>query len=170
MLNQPACNKMQAGKMENDVMNSITKNNRDFLPGLSNIWDDFFTDDFFPRSARWTHPHSMPAVNVRETDHQLELQLAVPGMDKKDFNIEFENNMLVISAEHKIEKNEKEPGDEGFTRREFSYQSFRRAFNLPEHLVQGDQLKATYKDGILQVTIPKAESVKKKSTRRIEIT
>jgi HSP20 family protein len=112
----------------------------------------------------------MPAVNVKETANQIELEVAAPGMDKNDFDIQFENNMLVISAEHKDEKKEGGNKEDEFTRQEFSYRSFRRAFHLPEHMVESDKLKATYKDGILQVLIPKAESAKKKPPRRIEIT
>lgn len=149
-------------------MNSVTKSKRDFLPGLSSAWDDFFPDDFFPRPTGWLR-HSMPAVNVKETADQIELEVAAPGMDKKDFNIEFENNTLVISAEHKNETKEGGSKNDEFTRQEFNYRSFRRAFNLPEHMVESDKLKATYKDGILQVLIPKAESAKKKPPRRIEI-
>jgi len=150
-------------------MSGIQKRRATF-PSLFSFFDDPISREFFnwDNSNGSSSGTTVPAVNIKETADNFEVQMAAPGMDKSDFKIQLDGNTLTITCEKEsnLESNE----NERFTRREFSYQSFRRAFNLPEHLVQGDQLKATYKDGILQVMIPKAESAKKKPPRRIEIT
>lgn len=125
---------------------------------------DFFNEDFFPTMARNTS--SLPSVNIREDEKAFYLELAVPGMDKKDLRIEVKDDVLTISSEH---KEDKEEDLEGYRRREFSYSSFCRSFYLPED-VNSDKIGAAYKDGILNVEIPKLEEEKKKEkTRSISI-
>jgi HSP20 family protein len=125
---------------------------------------DFLNEDFFPTFTRNTS--SLPAVNIREDDKSFYLELAVPGMDKKDLRIEVKDDVLTISSEH---KEEQEQEHEGYRRREFSYSSFCRSFYLPED-VNGEKIAASYKDGILNVEIPKLEEEKKKEkTRSITI-
>lgn len=121
---------------------------------------DFFNEDFFPTFNRNTG--SLPAVNIREDEKAFFLELAVPGMDKKDLRIEVKDDVLTISSEHKEERQE---DLEGYKRREFSYSSFCRSFYLPED-VNGEKIGATYKDGILNVEIPKLEEEKKKEKIR----
>ncbi len=125
---------------------------------------DFFNEDFFPSYARNTS--SLPAVNIREDEKAFYLELAVPGMDKKDLRIEVKDDVLTISAEQKEDKQE---DLEGFRRREFSYSSFCRSFYLPED-VNGEKIGANYKDGILNVEIPKlSEDKKREKIRSISI-
>jgi HSP20 family protein len=121
---------------------------------------DFLNEDFFPTFTR--NSNSLPAVNIREDEKAFYLELAVPGMDKKDLKIEIKDDVLTISSEH---KEEKEEDLEGYRRREFSYSSFCRSFYLPED-VNGEDIGASYKDGILNVTIPKLEEDKKKEKIR----
>ncbi len=121
---------------------------------------DFLNEDFFPTFNRNTG--SLPAVNIREDEKAFYLELAVPGMDKKDLHIEVKDDVLTISSEHKEEKQEEL---EGYKRREFSYSSFCRSFYLPED-VNGDKIGANYKDGILNVEIPRLEEEKKKEKVR----
>lgn len=110
---------------------------------------------------------SLPAVNVRENDDEIFIDLAAPGMKKADFNVNYDNGRLTISSEKKDEETEKE-GDR-ITRREFNYQSFQRSFNIPENMVDADKIKAKYSDGILQLTLPKREEVKPRPSREIKI-
>ena len=125
---------------------------------------DFLNEDFFPTFAR--NSSSLPAVNIREDEKAFYLELAVPGMDKKDLRIEVKDDVLTISAEQKEEKQE---DLEGYRRREFSYSSFCRSFYLPED-VNGEKIGANYKDGILNVEIPKlSEDKKKEKIRSISI-
>ena len=93
--------------------------------------------------------------------------MAVPGMKKEDFQIEVNNNVLTIRSEVKNEQEKKE--GETYTRREFSYQSFYRSFNLNHQEVDESKIKATYKDGILSVVLPKKEEAKPKPSRSIKI-
>ncbi len=88
-------------------------------------------------------------------------------MDKKDFKIELEGNSLIISSQHTSETSPKE--DEFYTRREFSYQSFQRSFTLPKDVVDIDQIKAKYENGVLSLVIPKREEVKQTPPRMIQI-
>ena len=120
---------------------------------------DFFNEDFFPMNRNTS---SLPSVNIREDEKAFYLELAVPGMDKKDLRIEVKDDVLTISSEHKEEKDE---DLEGYRRREFSYSSFCRSFYLPED-VNGEKIGASYKDGILNVEIPKLEEEKKKEKIR----
>jgi HSP20 family protein len=121
---------------------------------------DFLNEDFFPTFNRNTG--SLPAVNIREDEKAFYLELAVPGMDKKDLRIEVKDDVLTISSEH---KEERQDDLEGYKRREFSYSSFCRSFYLPED-VNGEKIGATYRDGILNVEIPKLEEEKKKEKIR----
>ena len=120
---------------------------------------DFFNEDFFPMNRNTS---SLPSVNIREDEKAFYLELAVPGMDKKDLRIEVKDDVLTVSSEHKEERDE---DLEGYRRREFSYSSFCRSFYLPED-VNGDKIGASYKDGILNVEIPKLEEEKKKEKIR----
>ena len=140
------------------MLPTITK--RNYKPFL---WSSLFDDDFFPvLSQRST---SMPAVNIKEDEKRFVLDLAVPGIDKKDLKIEIHEDVLTISSEN---KNEKEEDLDGFKRREFSYSSFCRSFYLPEN-VNKDKIGANYKDGILTVELPKQEEEKAKLTREVKI-
>jgi HSP20 family protein len=121
---------------------------------------DFFNEDFFPTFNR--NSNSLPAVNIREDEKAFYLELAVPGMNKNDLKIEVQDDVLTISAEQKEDKQE---DYEGYKRREFSYSSFCRSFYLPED-VNGEKIGALYKDGILNVEIPKLEEEKKKEKIR----
>ncbi|MDZ7739538.1 MAG: Hsp20/alpha crystallin family protein [Bacteroidales bacterium] len=110
---------------------------------------------------------TLPAVNVREDDNDIFIELAAPGLKKSDFNVNYDNGRLTISCEKENEKTDKE-GDK-VTRREFNYQSFQRSFNIPENMVDADKINAKYNDGILQLTLPKREEVKPRPSKEIKI-
>lgn len=136
-----------------------TISRRTFSPFLSNLFDD----DFFPVVSNRTS--SMPAVNIKENEKNYTLELAVPGMDKKDLKIDINEDVLTISSET---KNETEEENDGYKRKEFSYSSFCRSFYIPDN-VNKDKIGASYKDGILTVEIPKMEEEKNKITKQIKI-
>jgi len=123
----------------------------------------FFNDDFFPVLPNRTN--SVPAVNIREDEKSYALDLAVPGLDKKDLNIDINEDVLTISSES---KNETEESKDGFRRKEFSYRAFTRSFYIPED-VNREMIEANYKDGVLSVNLPKQEEEKSKVTKKIEI-
>ena len=153
-------------------MSSLIRRNRNLFPDLSRLWDD---DDFFSRGLmNWSTSNfsnsdtTLPAVNIKETDNSYLVEMAAPGMKKEDFKIELDNNVLTISSE-KTEETQDGNGNERYSRREFSYQSFQRSFTLPKEVVDEDKIEAHYKDGVLQLTIPKTEKAKPKKPRKIEI-
>ena len=122
-----------------------------------------FDDDFFPVMSNTTS--SMPAVNIRENEKNYTLELAVPGMDKKDLKIDINEDVLTISSETKTETEET---SDGYKRKEFSYSSFCRSFYIPDN-VNREKIGAAYKDGILSVELPKMEEEKSKLTRQVKI-
>lgn len=150
-------------------MGTLVKNNRSLFPAIPSFFDDMLTRDWF----NWPLTHSttsgaVPAVNIKETNDAYELEVAAPGMSKNDFKVALDNNLLVISAE-KEHKNEEQDEKGNYARREFSYQSFTRSFRLPERMVKEEAISARYHDGILYITVPKAEEAKVKPTKQIEI-
>ncbi|MCX6322119.1 MAG: Hsp20/alpha crystallin family protein [Bacteroidia bacterium] len=140
------------------MLPTITK--RSFRPFyMPNLFDD----DFFPAFQNRTS--SMPAVNIREDEKNYILELAVPGIDKKDLKIDINEDVLTISSETKIETEENK---DGYKRKEFSYSSFCRSFYIPEN-VNRDNIEANYKDGILTIGLPKQEVEKNNITRQVKI-
>lgn len=123
--------------------------------------DRFFDNDFF--NNRWLT--KVPATNIQERDNDFFIELAVPGMTKKDFNITVENNLLTISSEKEEEKEEKK---KNYTRQEFSYSSFSRSFNLPDS-INGDKVNAKYENGVLSIVLPKKEEAKKQGKKKVDI-
>lgn len=139
---------------------SLIRRNTGLFPSF---WNDVLTPDWFGGVDQ--HNQTLPAVNIREGESDFTLELAVPGQKREDFNVEVDNDVLTISMETRDEKIETE-GE--FTRREFRYTSFKRAFTLPETVHQ-DDIRADYKDGILRFTLPKKEEALPKPKRLIEI-
>ncbi len=135
---------------------------------LPSFFDRFFNSDLMDWNlTNFSGPNAtLPAVNVKETDDDYILEVAAPGMSKKDFRINFQNNVLTISSEKQVEKSEE---DDNYTRREFSYQSFQRSFTVPHHDVDSEKINASYADGILKVKLPKREEVKPKPAKEIKI-
>ncbi|QWX82724.1 Hsp20/alpha crystallin family protein [Cellulophaga sp. HaHaR_3_176] len=111
----------------------------------------------------------MPAVNIKEDTSSYMLELNVPGRKKDDFKIEVDNDILTISSESKKEASEKnESNTEKYTRREFSFSSFKRAFTLPD-TIDTEKIEAVYEDGILSFSLPKKEEALPKPKRLIAL-
>src|SRR6056297_2089533 len=123
---------------------------------LPTLFDHFFDNELMNWSNRnySTTNTTLPSVNIKEDEEAFHVEMAAPGLEKKDFKVELNNNMLTISSEKEEEHEENE--DEQFTRKEFNYQSFNRSFTLPE-TVESNKIKAKYENGILKVDIPKKE-------------
>lgn len=135
-----------------------------FNQNSPSFFDRFLDEDLFDFGHRDSNT-TLPSVNVKENDNSFLLDVAVPGYDKKDFNVEVKNNILTISSEKKEETEEKK---EEYTKREFCYKSFSRSFTLP-NTADGDKVSAKYEKGILHVEIPKKEEAKPKEPKKIEI-
>ena len=103
----------------------------------------------------------IPAVDIYETKESIVLNVELPGVTKEDIALEVKDSTLTIKGEKKLEKNVTE---ENFHRMERSYGSFTRAFTLPS-TVQQDKVKAKFRDGILEIMLPKAEEAKPKQIK-----
>ncbi len=134
-----------------------------------NLFDDIFSRDLWNwgLSNNSTTNTTIPAVNIKETNDNFEVEVAAPGMTKEDFKVELDNNMLTIRSEKENQNVEKE--GEKYSRREFSYQSFQRTFHLPKEVVDVDHIHAKYENGLLLLVIPKKEEAKQRPPRMIQI-
>ncbi|HZQ55394.1 MAG TPA: Hsp20/alpha crystallin family protein [Bryobacteraceae bacterium] len=131
----------------------------DFPAGLRLFQDSLSRLFSEPASRPWT-----PPVDIYETENELVLKADVPDIDPKDVGIQLENGTLTLKGERKFEE---QKNGRGFHRIERSYGKFVRAFSLPE-TVDGDKVKADYKNGVLTITLPKKE-VAKPRTINVEV-
>ena len=138
------------------------------FPAFSSMFGDFFDKAF----SDWTSSNfsltntTLPATNIKETKDDFIVTMAVPGLNKKDFKIDLNDNILTISSEKKEEKEDKSAN---YSRREYSYQSFCRSFTLPKNVVNNEKISAKYDNGELYITIPKKEEAKPKQSVQIAI-
>ena len=136
---------------------------------MPTLFNDFFSRDLW----NWglennsTTNTTIPAVNVREDNDNFYVEVAAPGMKKEDFSVELDGSTLTISSEHENREEQKE--GEKYSRREFSYQSFQRVFELPAHVVDAEHIEAKYENGLLHLTVPKKEEAKQRPPRMIRI-
>jgi len=147
-------------------MANIVKQELKF-PTFKNLIESFFENDF-PMMGNQLNKFigsTIPSANIKETDENFQIELAAPGLKKEDIKIDLDQDVLTISSEQKEEKTEEK---DNYTRREFNYSSFSRSFYLPE-IADTDKISAEYKDGVLNILIPKKESAIKKPQKRIEI-
>ena len=120
-----------------------------WLSADRNWIDEFFSDVMADDENR---SRFMPSVDIKENKKNLVVKAEIPGMDAKDIDLTLEKDMLIISGERSEEKEEE---DENYYRKETFSGSFRRALKLPVD-VEADKIKADYKNGVLKVTLPKA--------------
>lgn len=146
---------------------SIVKRN-DLFPSLS-LFDDFFARDLWNLGLTNTSSTNttIPMVNIRENAENYEVEMAAPGMNKDDFKVELDGNLLTITSEKNDEQEVKE--GERYTKREFSYQSFQRSFQLPKEVVDAEKIEARYENGVLKLVIPKKEEARPKPPKMIHI-
>lgn len=146
---------------------AIVRWNSGTVPTVSRLFDDFFRTEFpdWSRKNFASEGGSLPAVNVKETDDEYRLEVAAPGMSKKDFKVEVDNGVITISAEREVSNESK---DDGYTRREFSYESFQRAFSLPDG-ADDNKISAKYNDGILYISLPKKPEARPQPAKTIKV-
>jgi HSP20 family protein len=140
----------------------LARINRNYVPAF---WDDFFNDRFFNQLDTNGHRHQSPAVNVIEDEKAFRIEVAAPGVSRKDFHLELEDDVLTISTEKKENKKEQKAN---YLRREFNYHSFKRSFQLPETVDQ-EGIQASHDSGVLTVNLPKREEVVQKAPKQIEV-
>lgn len=141
---------------------SMMKRNNDSRAFYPSILDDLLNTGLSSFEDR----RGLPALNVKEDDQELSLELRVPGMNKENIHLDYNSGILTISGERNEEKEEKDK--DKYLRREFSSYSFSRSFELPEDRYDVAKAQATYKDGILEVSLPKKEQ-KDQMSRKIEV-
>jgi HSP20 family protein len=138
-------------------MNLVRWNNQ---PRFTNLFDHALFNDELLNDYQ-TVKYRKPAANIIENENNFELVLAVPGFGKDEIKIDLEDNLLTISSEKEVEDKEI-----NFSRREFAFGAFSRSFKLPK-TVEAEKIKAEFKDGILNINIPKIEEAKLKKVIKI---
>lgn len=148
-------------------MTLVKFNNRNRLfpwgnSGLKSLlsYDPFYEDDLL------TEDTFMPAMNVKEHKKDYEIEFAAPGFTKKDFEVTIDGDMLNVCGEKSMENVSTE---EDYTRKEFSYDSFKRSLKLPTNVNADKKVKATYNDGILKLNLLKKEELKTTPKKKIEV-
>jgi len=139
--------------------NSDKKNNT-LMPGFNDVFDSIFNDTFFADRM----VTRVPAANISETAEHYHIELAAPGLKKEDFKLNLDRNILNISVEQQPENSAVQ---RNYSKREYSYSSFVRAFTLPES-ANYERIDAAYTDGVLKIDIAKKEEAKA-VRRQIEI-
>jgi HSP20 family protein len=130
----------------------VKVNNRPLHRTFNSFFDEFFNE----LPVKLESKLNVPAVNIHENENAYIMEFNVPGRSKEDFQISLENGLLTVSYE---KKSENKSDDQKVIRREFSYQSFNRSFNLDEN-IDSDNIQAKYENGILVLTLPKKEEAK----------
>lgn len=121
---------------------------------VDSVFNDFFNRDLFQP----TETQISPRINVEENDNAWTITAELPGVDKSDVKVNYQDNVLTISGEKKFEKEDK---DKNYHRVERSYGKFSRSMNINSAIL-ADKIDASYKDGILTISLPKAEEAKPK--------
>jgi len=165
----PESNYSLLTKLKRRSVMTIVKRNGNLQRHFPTFFDDLFNRDIFNwELTNYSDTNTtIPAVNIKETPENYEVEVAAPGMDKKDFNVQLEGNLLTISSEKQMEKEQNE--DSRYVTREFSYQSFSRTFTLQKDVIDTEKILATYNNGVLQLIIPKKEEARQRGPRRIAI-
>jgi len=147
----------------------IVKRNGSLQNHFPALFDDFLNRDIFNWGlSNFSNTETtIPAVNIKETADNFEVEVAAPGMEKKDFKVMLDGNTLTISSEKSTPQEQNNEGR--YTSREFSYQSFSRTFTLPKDVVDTEKIQAKYEDGMLHLLIPKKEQAKQKEPKLIEV-
>lgn len=135
---------------------------RVYTPGyFNNYASRDLVSNFFNDGADYT----IPAVNIKENETNFLIEVAAPGLNKEDFNIKIEKDVLTVSSENE-EKSEE--NKDNFMKKEFSFKSFSRAFSIPETVDQ-NKVKASHNNGILEIELPKLDEAKVKKAKTIKI-
>lgn len=146
---------------------TLIKRKHEHNPGF--LFNDFFGKDFFDFAPVQSYGKTIPAVNIRETDTDFRIEVAAPGLKKEDISVELENGVLTIAAETKSEKEESDKQGR-YTRKEFSYSSFKRSFSVNEDSVDAEKIEGKYENGVLNLVLPKkTKSEPEKKSKTIQI-
>jgi len=142
---------------------SIVNFNRPFFPSWNNFFDDILPETKFI-NGEWIN-RSVPAANIEEKENSFVIKMAVPGVEKEDINIEIKDNQIIVSAGNETSEEEEK---KNYSRKEYSYKSFKRSFTLPKN-VNDDQVEANYKNGELVVELPNSNEVPKEDSKIVNV-
>ncbi len=129
---------------------------------MDRLWDSFLEGRPMRRGEEMRE--WLPSIDVSETKTDIVIKAELPGLDPKDIDISMTHDLLTIKGEKKHEKEEKEEKEENYHMIERSYGSFTRSIRLPKE-VQSEKIAASFKNGVLKVTLPKSEEAKKKEIK-----
>lgn len=148
-------------------MTLIRRTNPNYFPSFSSLFDDFFNTELGDwRQGNYSSTNTtLPKVNIKEDERGFTIEVAAPGMEKGDFDLQLDHNQLIISSEKETEKTEEA---EKYTKREFAYHSFQRSFTLPDS-ADSEKISAKYDKGILILSIPKRDEARPKPVKKINI-
>ncbi|MGK0412096.1 MAG: HSP20 family protein [Polaribacter sp.] len=144
----------------------IKQNQNRLFPSTNNGFKTFFnTDDFFNTNF-FEEDTILPAMNVKEHDDGFDIEFAAPGFSKEDFEVTIDDDILNVCGE---KEEESEESEDNYTRKEFSYNSFKRSLKLPKTVNTDQNVKATYKNGILKLNLLKKEEAKEVAKKVIKV-
>jgi len=123
----------------------------DIKPKFPNVVEKFLGRKISDEASSDQEISVVPSVNIANADKAFEVNVALPGIDKKDVKIEVQNGCLIVSSEKQYENEEK---NKNWMRREYGYASFQRMFQLPEG-ADHDKIQAEIKNGVLSITVAK---------------
>lgn len=133
-------------------------------PKFTNFIESIFGKNIKRIAKDGEEVSTVPSANIADEDKAFEIELAVPGLDKEDINIQIENSCLVVSSEKQYSK---EDTNKNYTRKEYGYASFQRIFQLPKN-ADLDQVHASLKNGILKIIIAK-DKTKEATMKKIAV-
>jgi HSP20 family protein len=132
---------------------SLFKWKSDFKPKFPNIVEKFFGSKITDNTSVNESIANVPSVNISDAEKAFEINLVLPGLDKKDLKIEVQNNCLIISSEKQYQKEDR---NKNWIRKEFGYASFQRMFELPDS-ADADKIQANMDKGILSIMVGKKD-------------
>ncbi len=146
---------------------TLVRLNQDMFPSFNGLFDNFFSTELNDwRRNNFSQDNStLPQVNIKETKDSFEVEMAAPGMDKDNFDIQLDHQLLTIISQ---KESREQVENENYTKREFNYSSFQRSFHLPDS-ANADEISASYREGILCISIPKKEEAKPRAAKSIAI-
>lgn len=145
---------------------TLVKFNNPVRKNTGSFFDQFFADDLFrPAFQEKLFGGSVPAVNVVEGAEAFRIEVAAPGLEKADFKMALDKDVLSIKVEKEASTEET---DEKYLRREYTFKAFERSFQLPKTIDQ-ELITAKYENGVLSVALPKRKEALEKATREIAI-
>jgi HSP20 family protein len=139
---------------------TLLKKSRNVFP---QSFSDFFEEDPFmnfkglSNLGKW-----MPAVNIKDTAEGYLVDMSVPGFEKDSFKVELDGDILTVHGEIKKESSEEE---ENYTRKEFTRNSFKRSFTIPDH-ADTESISCAYENGVLKLNIPKKNVEPQQASKR----